>query len=536
MNEPNRTTAMSEIPEGVGGHEPSAADLPPPWAGWDQGRRIGAVAGAVIACALLGWLAAGWVGPNPPELSARTSGDEALATEVERLLGDDRRGLDAMAVAVLDEGETTHAGFGAGRTEAVGPDTAFEIGSVTKTFTGMLLADFIDKGELDPDQSLRTLTGGEAREGEDGDTGGDASLEALASHRAGYPRLPTSVLPRALLARYAGSDPYTGGRDDILDSATDVDAASGDYAYSNLGMAALGNALAVHASRTYADLVGEELLEPLGMDATVFPTGSDIVSPRVEGHDHRTGSETAPWRAPGWQPAGVGVWSTTEDLSRFLGAVMDRSAPGAEATRSRYEIEDERSIGYGWFTTTYPEADGASITWHNGGTGGFRSWVGYDPDSRRGAVVLSNTTRSVDDLGSALVFGEPLLDDGEALPARSPGLVGWLIAVMSVVGVIAAGWSVPETLRTGRGAARQLIDAVATMAIVLTLTRLLAPWDLVSTSIWAGAAALGVAITGAAIWAGVRKPTASESWVVPRWIATITGVGLALVLVGATVA
>jgi CubicO group peptidase (beta-lactamase class C family) len=115
-----------------------------------------------------------------------------------------------------------------------------------------------------------------------------------------------------------------------------------------------------------------------------------------------SGKATAPWISEGYAPAGVGVRSTARDLAVLLRATLEGTAPGADATRPRYDADGNR-IGFGWLTSV---RDGRELTWHNGATGGSRSFVGFDREHGRGVVLLSNTDQGVDVVGAGLVLDD----------------------------------------------------------------------------------------------------------------------------------
>lgn len=357
----------------------------------------------VLVAALVGVLATAFAGPNPPTLSPATTGDRTLAQQVRAALGQ-ADGYRGVAVGLVDHGTVRLAGLGAaapGGTRGVDQHTRFEIGSIGKALTGMLLADLADAGVVRLDQRVGDLVPGTelARTG-------DATLAELASHRSGLPRLPyqPGILARAALATFTGGNPYRGSERDVLDWAAEAHPRGGAApSYSNFGASVLGCALAAHEGRRYPDLLTRRVLAPLGMrDTTVALGPAELPTPRAIGTSS-SGREQASWLAPGFTPAGIGTWSTTGDLARLARRLLDGTAPGAAALRPRWEFTDGNRIGLAWITS---EVDGHSITWHNGGTGGFRSFIGLDTEAGRAVVLLSNTTAPVDDAGFELLTGK----------------------------------------------------------------------------------------------------------------------------------
>lgn len=436
--------------------------------------------------------------PHPPRLGPETTGDAALAQRLRDAAGDDQ-GYRGLSVALVEDGAVRTAGVG----DTGGPDprpvygsTAFEIGSITKGLTGMLLAD----SGLEPDTPVSDLL-------PDVDFGdnevGSATLAELASHRSGLPKLRTTPLSfaRGWVANVTGADPYADDdREAVLaDAAAASAGGKGEVSYSNLGMAVLGLALAEHAGTPYRDLLAARVLEPLGMHDTVAATaGSELPRNRMHGY-RASGLPADPWLGPGWSGAGVGVWSTAADLATLLQALLDGTAPGADATTPRFDAGDGERVGYGWFTDT---VDGREITWHNGGTGGFRSWAGFDADAGRAVVVLGNTDRPVDAVGLRLLGADSNGAGGPSWPRVAITLGGALIA-----GLIVLANRRPDRLGVVRD--------VASGVFVLLVVRSIGSWDVVPPVVWLlGAGGLAAAaVAKARRWPELPVRVAGRPWV-----------------------
>lgn len=288
----------------------------------------------------------------------------------------------------------TFAGFGAD------PADEFEIGSISKVFNGMLLADAVDRGEVSPD----------TRVGEILDVSGSpvagVTLGELATHTSGLPRLPADpwFTLRAILTNYTAGNPYTDSTGVLLEQARNagVDPA-GTFEYSNFGAALLGQALAAQTGLDYQELLRERITAPLGMNDTYVPAEPDELRPRAVQGYATTGKAAQPWTMGGMSPAG-GIRSTTADLALLAGALLDGTAPGARSL-DPVSSADDTPMGLAWFigTPSDPEAD--SYRWHNGQTGGFASMLILDLDSERASIVLNNVSGPVDELGMALMTG-----------------------------------------------------------------------------------------------------------------------------------
>ena len=116
------------------------------------------------------------------------------------------------------------------------------------------------------------------------------------------------------------------------------------------------------------------------------------------------GRTVGAWSGAGYAPAGVGPRSTATDMARLMTAMLSSTAPGFTAATPQFTDDDGSRIGYGWFTDSYGDRE---ITWHNGDTGGFSAYVGFDRTSTQGVVVLGNTDRQVEWMGLRLLGAQP---------------------------------------------------------------------------------------------------------------------------------
>ncbi|MCU4297491.1 class A beta-lactamase-related serine hydrolase [Brevibacterium permense] len=355
-------------------------------AGRPPRRVLIAVIAATITAAVLAAIT-----PWPRGFQGTPTGDAELMTELEGALGSQH--WQHVSAARIDGDGVTFAGTGADE------HTEFEVGSITKTFTAALFAEAIDRGEVKADTRL-----GEVWPNLEGKVA-EVTLESIAMQRSGLPsQEPAPSFSdgvMSVLSNYLHTDPYRGDPGDIVASLNDVDVGEPEPEYSNYGFAVLGQALAEVAGKDYSELVRDRLTEPLGMKETFVPDSADGLSHGFTA----SGLPAAPWTLGGSAPAGA-IRSTTHDLSIWLRAVSDGTAPGAEAAEPRADFEDDR-IGWAWFTTTH---DGSTITWHNGGTGGFRSYLGFDRETGDGIVVLNDSANDVD--AAATLIGTASADEG----------------------------------------------------------------------------------------------------------------------------
>jgi len=288
-------------------------------------------------------------------------------------------------------------------------NTVFEIGSITKTFTTAILADMVRKGELalsDPVQKL--LPAGASIPQRNGK---QITLLDLATQSSGLPRMPDNMTAKdnenpyadyTVPELYAFLTKYTLSRDP-----------GEKYEYSNLGVGLLGHALAMRAGRSYEQLVTERVLAPLGMKDTRITLTSDLRARLAPGHTE-TGKPISNWDLPTLAGAGA-LRSTVNDMLTYIRANADSTATNLSPTLALAHAERHAgpsattTLGLAWHRTRLPS--GHTIVWHNGGTGGYRSFTGYDEASGLGVVVLTSTSNSVDEIGMHL------LDASVPLPA-----------------------------------------------------------------------------------------------------------------------
>ncbi len=282
----------------------------------------------------------------------------------------------------------------------VGANTVFEIGSVSKVFTGTLLADAVKRGELRlEDPVSRFLPEAVTVPSKDGK---EITLLDLATHRSGLPRMPTNFKPanpQNPFADYTVENMY-----EFLSGYSLTRPVGEAFEYSNLGVGLLGHVLSLNAGVDYETLVRTRICGPLGMESTVIHLTPDLHKRMATGHTAMR-QPTPNWDIPTFAGAGA-IRSTTEDMLRFLAANMAlvetdlRDAMDAAHSARLPAGRPEMEIGFGWLTHKKHESE---IVWHNGGTGGYHSFVGWDRKTGLGVVVLSNSKNDIDDIGRHLI-------------------------------------------------------------------------------------------------------------------------------------
>jgi CubicO group peptidase (beta-lactamase class C family) len=303
-----------------------------------------------------------------------------------------------IVIGVVDEqgkryysyGETS---FGTG--DLPDENTVFEIGSITKVFTATLLADMVRRGEIELDDPIQLYL----PTGVTAPTRKQASITLLdlATHTSGLPRLPGNLQPADPSNPYAD---YTAQQMyEFLDGYGLQRDIGEQYEYSNYGAGLLGNLLANAGGAEYADLIAQRITAVLGMDDTAVELSEDMRERLAQGHSGST--PVANWDIPILAGAGA-LRSTAADMLTFLaanlGLVDTPIEPALSDTHSarRPTNSPAMQVGLGWHIRT---GGNGETVWHNGGTGGYRSFAGFAREGRTGVIVLTNSNRSADDIG-----------------------------------------------------------------------------------------------------------------------------------------
>ncbi|WP_449229821.1 serine hydrolase domain-containing protein [Azospirillum doebereinerae] len=324
-------------------------------------------------------------------------------------------GPGGLVVGVIRDGRNLVVGRGdSGRPDGAPPDgrTLFQIASLTKPFTGTIMAELIRTGRVGASDPLeRHLT--RASHVPDYD-GRPIRLRDLATHTAGLPNVPET--PRFSWSRLEDPrNPYKPlSRDEVASWLSGYRLAvspGSQFRYSNVGMAVLGEALSVASGLSYEALLKRVVTERFGMKDTTLRLSAEQRSRKAVGHAR--GRAVPDWEAPAMQPS-FGLYSTADDLLRWLHAnlgdcrdMVGAGAGGAcdagtEATLALAQsvqvdgrtLVDPGALGpgamaLGWFVAW--AADGSPILWHSGSTGGFNAYIAFSRAHRWAVVALTNS-------------------------------------------------------------------------------------------------------------------------------------------------
>lgn len=274
--------------------------------------------------------------------------------------------------------------FAAGHAAVPAEQVLFEIGSITKVFTGILLADAVEEGKLGLDATLAERLPVKF----DYAGTGAVTLEQLATHTSCLPRLPDNLMNAEEDDPYAQYD--RGALFEYLSTAKLSAPPPCAAEYSNLGFATLGVVLEEAYGKPWATLVREKVTSPLGMTDTTQDLSAAQESRFAQPW---AGDKPAqPWTFKAVAGAGA-LRSTLSDLSRLADALLagPKGALGTVWSRLAGDYADMPGVGGRiGLALIHGSILGEDGYWHDGGTGGFRSTLVVLPVSGRAFVVLAS--------------------------------------------------------------------------------------------------------------------------------------------------
>ena len=354
-----------------------------------------------MSTALVGFLLGGMAAFAVQPASSMPEDEEIRQILVNRI--DEQKRSVGIVIGVVEPGGrrvVAHGRLAVDDAAEVDGDSVFEIGSITKAFTAILLADLAGTGAVELETPVQTLLGPEVTVPTRNGT--EITLEHLSTHSSGLPRQPDNMRPANAANPYAD---YTVAQLHEFLSSHELQRDIGaEVEYSNLGTGLLGHALALSQETDYETLVSRRLLDPLGMSDTSITLSPSQRERLAVGHSVQL-RPVANWDLPTLAGAGA-LRSTVNDMLTFVEANLGLHETSLHAAMAvthaprRDFAGPNMQIGLGWVVR---EGHGRKLHWHNGGTGGYRSFLGFDLQSKTGVVVLSNSGDSVDDLGFHLL-------------------------------------------------------------------------------------------------------------------------------------
>lgn len=341
------------------------------------------------------------VADSPPSWKERVDAVVTPYFEKKKMVG-------AMVGLLAADGSREFFGYGVTKADGPAPtaETIFEIGSISKTFTCLLLSQLVERKQAQLDDPVRTMLPSDWELPKRGER--EITLLELATHTSGLPNNPPNLVRALVLNPKIQLDPFAKFDEKQLRQALAEsklkDTATPPVEYSNLGMGLLGEAIAHKTGKSYDELVRAWIAEPLQMQNTVVLPSQKQLEESATGHDTR-GAAVPYWSFATLAGAGA-VRSNANDMLNYLAAQCgqtDTPLRGAMdlTQQKRAPAYGVMHIGLGWLIRTYK---GHDVWWHNGGTNGFSSFAAFTRDPNVALIVLCNS--GPDDLANGMAVDQ----------------------------------------------------------------------------------------------------------------------------------
>jgi serine-type D-Ala-D-Ala carboxypeptidase/endopeptidase len=322
----------------------------------------------------------------------------AVVQSIERRV---HKGINpSIVVGIVDKDGPRYYSFGKKSLSggSVNEHTIYEIGSISKVFTGILLAHQAEAGLVNVDDPAQKylppgvyvpMRGGK-----------EITFGNLSDHTSGLPRMPGNFAPKDFSNPFAD---YSVDQIYAFLSRYELPRDIGsEYEYSNFAQGLLGHILALNAGTTYEELMISIIARPLGMNETKIVLDENMKTNLAIGY--HGGEEVSNWDIPTLAGAG-GIRSSAHDMLIFLAANIGLTPSSLKTAMDkshtvRHLKAGESRVGLGWHISNGKLGD---IIWHNGGTGGYRTFAGFVKETQKGVAVFTNSTEGADDIGFKLL-------------------------------------------------------------------------------------------------------------------------------------
>jgi len=328
--------------------------------------------------------------------SPTDKGDLAVAIDTE--IGKLYRGpiAHAVAVGVFKDGKQWFKGFGEVSPSQKTPptiDTVFQIGSITKAFTGTVLQALANKGAISIDATLADTIGDKVRLH---DRVADLTLRHLITHTSGLPRIPKAIADR--LVKKVGKkrilhNPYSHAPVEEVFAWLETAKGSkqpGKFKYSNYAAGLLGHVLEVVCDESFESLLQTELFEPLEMNQSGITITPDVRAALAAGYNAK-GEPAVAWEFRSLASAGA-VYSTAGDMLRFIELSLQPESLAGRLLEQTRQPQFKGYTGLGWQQPGFIDRQfgNANMVWHDGMVGGYASYIAIDSKAKFGVIVLNS--------------------------------------------------------------------------------------------------------------------------------------------------
>ncbi|MGV3764922.1 MAG: serine hydrolase [Chitinophagaceae bacterium] len=310
-------------------------------------------------------------------------------------------GTKGVSAALIDGAETRFYNYSDAEQPLPDSLTIYEIGSITKTFTANMLAQLVLQGKMKLNDPINKYLPDSVKPQVFKDTA--ITVVSLSNHTSGYPEIP----PLQFAPGFNMQDPFAHYSKEMLmrflNHFSPYRTAGAKFQYSNLAVGLLGNLIENVAGESYEELLQKMITGPLGMNYTTITIDAQTKLRLASGHND-AGNITPPWNLAAFKAAGA-IRSNTVDLVKYTRAQWDEKAPGFAAIQlTHQQTNSDPAIGLGWFLLK-KEGNDQLIT-HNGKTGGFGSYLIFNPVKKKALIFLFNSTAG----SSQGKWMQPLID------------------------------------------------------------------------------------------------------------------------------
>lgn len=306
-----------------------------------------------------------------------------------------------LSIAVYRDKKVSYYNYGTinkGAKQQPDQKTIYEIGSISKTFTGILFAQAINDQKLNQHDPVKKHLGENYKNLSF--NGKNIELVHLANHTSRVHRIPFDLISQP---NYNESNPYKNYNKNMVFAYMQKlkpDTFPGiKNEYSNLGMALLGIIEEKVYTKTYEELITDYICKPLGMTDTKV-TLSNLDTARFATGYNFDGSPAQHWELGDLAGAG-GIRSTTEDMMKYMVANLEENNPAFKLSHQSTFKDEKNNVALAWQITTTKK--GNELIWHNGRTAGFGSFCGFIKSKDVAVVVLGNSGNPVDQIAIGIL-------------------------------------------------------------------------------------------------------------------------------------
>lgn len=310
--------------------------------------------------------------------------------------------VNAVSIGIISNGKTWKRSYGSltsDKEQAADEKTIYEIGSISKVFTSILLADAIESGTIKLDDPISSVMKELSKTNPS--VGDSITVRHLSHHLSGLPVMPPNYTPKEPTNPFKEYDREK--LSEYLLSAKPARKPDEGYEYSNLAVGLLGDLLSQQAGVSYEELLRVKITEPLGMSDTVIKLSKEQATRFAPPHNSALLPDHA-WDFDALAGCGA-IRSTVDDMLLFAQASMN--PPKGEIGKAlelawkqhKPALKGNHAMGLGWMI-----AGDGSTRWHNGQTGGYHSMILVSRDLKCATVMLCNTAEIKLDVLAEQIF------------------------------------------------------------------------------------------------------------------------------------